>query len=116
MRVYKGIAETMTAVPKPKHHRVREKVVKIKLQAEKECWECGQTHSLQNHHCYGGTGNRPISDKYGLTVYLCIEHHLGDTGVEHNKELRDRLQEYAMQEFIKVYSTKLFYQKFRGRF
>lgn len=108
----------MTAVPKPKYHRVREKITKIKLQVEKECWVCSNTdpHSLQNHHVFGGTGNRPVSDKYGLTVYLCIEHHLGDTGVEHNKELRDRLQEYAMQEFIKVYSKELFYKYFRGRY
>lgn len=106
----------MTACPKPTFKRIKDKVVKIKLQGEKCCWECKQVHSLQNHHVFGGTGNRPVSEKYGLTVYLCIEHHLGDTGVEHNKELRYRLQEYAMQEFIKVYSKELFYKKFRGRY
>jgi len=106
----------MTACPKPNFKRIKDKVVKIKLQEEKCCWLCGSSYALSPHHVFGNTGNRPMSEKYGLVVLMCINHHTGDSGVHFNKELRDRLQAFAKQEFIKIYSEELFYKEFRGRY
>lgn len=30
---------------------------------------------LEEHHIFGGNPNRRLSEKYGLKVYLCPEHH-----------------------------------------
>ena len=85
------------------------------LQTEKRCIECGATYNLNLHHCLYGSANRKLSDKYGLTVWLCIKHHTGQEGVHHgNKELDLKLKRYAQKtaeqyygwttdEFIKIF-------------
>lgn len=35
------------------------------------CWLCGLEGPTEEHHIFGGTGNRKLSGRYGLTVYLC---------------------------------------------
>ena len=61
---------------------------------ENECYLCRvlygieNTQNLEEHHCFeGGTsGRRKMSEKYGLTVKLCIYHHRGTKeGVHFNK-------------------------------
>lgn len=71
---------------------------------------------LQLHHVFGGNANRSMSDKYGLTAYLCLEHHTGSQGVHFNLELREQLQEVAKEIFIERYGEDLFHQEFRGIF
>lgn len=46
-----------------------------------ECWFCGRTVNLELHHVAHGTANRALSDKYGLTVFLCPKCHRGNDGV-----------------------------------
>lgn len=58
--------------------------MKSVLQKNRECFVCGTTLNLHNHHCLYGSGRRKLADKYGLTVYLCQEHHTGQTGVHMN--------------------------------
>lgn len=36
---------------------------------------------LEEHHCIYGKGRRKISDREGLVVYLCANHHRGTNGV-----------------------------------
>lgn len=36
---------------------------------------------LEEHHCLYGQGRRKISDREGLVVYLCSNHHRGTRGV-----------------------------------
>lgn len=43
------------------------------LQSEKECFMCGTVLNLERHHVIFGTAGRKISDKLGLTVWLCHE-------------------------------------------
>lgn len=50
------------------------------------CCICGRPYP-QIHHCYFGTANRKISDKYGFIIPLCQEHHTGDSGVHQYREL-----------------------------
>ena len=64
------------------------------LQRIKRCAVCGSKQNLQCHHIFYGY-SRKAADKYGLTCWLCWEHHQGDTGVHHNIELDLDLAPYV---------------------
>ena len=58
---------------------------------DRTCYLCMMLHDddsmkavLQEHHIFGGTANRKISERYGIKVYLCLDHHL--TGTEGMRE------------------------------
>jgi hypothetical protein len=58
------------------------------IQRDREnCYICGSTLNLQEHHCLHGNANRSLADKYGLVVTLCQEHHTGSRGVHHNRNM-----------------------------
>ena len=60
---------------------------------------------LQEHHVMSGTANRKLSERYGLKVYLCLEHHTaGPEAVHNNAGLQRMLQENAQRIFEKKYS------------
>lgn len=66
--------------------------------AEKRC--------LQEHHVVFGAANRKLSERYGLKVYLCTEHHLetgGPYAVHRNPEVRNTLCKMAQITFEKIY-------------
>lgn len=72
----------------------------------RKCFLCGRNGNgdrLERHHIFGAA-NRPLSEKYGLTVYLCGErcHRTGRYSVHQNAEVADYLHRYgqrkAMQE------------------
>lgn len=66
------------------------------LQTEKECFMCGSHSWLEEHHIFAGNPNRTLSEKYGLKVYLCHNHHNEPPyGVHHNKDNREKLQRIA---------------------
>lgn len=68
--------------------------------------------ALEAHHIVYGSGRRKISDKEGLIVMLCHEHHQGTNGVhgKNGAELGDRLKRIAQetweQKFIEEYPYK----------
>lgn len=69
----------------------------------------------QEHHVVFGAGNRRLSEKYGLKVYLCIKHHLHDGGpyaVHRNKAVRDMLNKEAQMIFEHKYPTLSFREIF----
>ena len=73
------------------------------IRAEKKCFLCGITQGLELHHiCFGA--DRKVSDKLGLTVWLCAEHHRGDYSPHHNKEFDLELKRLAQAEFLKTHS------------
>lgn len=39
---------------------------------------------IQEHHAIFGTAGRALSEKYGLKVYLCLEHHTSGPEAVHN--------------------------------
>lgn len=43
------------------------------LQEERECYICGNPR-VEEHHIFGAY-NRPLSEQYGLKVWLCPLHH-----------------------------------------
>lgn len=83
------------------------------IQKEHECIVCRSMYNIHKHHVFYGTANRKLSEKYGLTVYLCSRHHNGsDYGVHFNKELDTRLKRLAQEKFEKTHSREEFMQIF----
>ena len=80
--------------------------MKTVLQTNKECFVCGTTNNLESHHVFGGTANRKVSERYGLKVWLCHEHHTGNTGVHFNPELNQQLHEIAQRFYEAHYGTR----------
>lgn len=63
---------------------------------------------LEEHHVFFGAANRKLSEKYGLKVYLCPEHHRGNDGV-HNSRANNRVvQMYAQRKFMETHSLEEF--------
>lgn len=85
------------------------------MQSEKECYICGKSYALENHHIYFGTAKRRISDKYGLKVWLCQYHHRDQKhGVHGNREL-DLLIKKQAQEVFEEQRTREEFIKLFGR-
>lgn len=68
----------------------------------KTCWLCGRngaTDPLDQHHIFGGS-NRKLSDRFGLTVYLCHHdcHIFGERAVHRNPETAQKLHEYGQRK------------------
>ena len=81
------------------------------LQKNKECLICKTTQNLQCHHVFEGA-YRQASDRYGLTVWLCMKHHTGDEGIHFNTKLDRQLKaktqkafedKYGHDEFMKIF-------------
>ena len=86
------------------------------IQSEKECYCCGTVQSLHLHHCFFGNPNRKLSDKYGLTVYLCHAHHNGsNAGVHFNKDLDEHLKQEAQRRFEEVHGDRAQFMAIFGR-
>lgn len=69
--------------------------------------------NLELHHVFGAA-NRKHSDADGLTIWLCKEHHTGDTGIHFNKELADHYKEEAERTWIRHYGKTI--EQFRRRY
>lgn len=73
-------------------------------------WQQGYT--IEEHHCFGGP-NRKLSEKYGLKVYLCPEHHrTGPDAVHQNSDYMQILHEAAQKAFEERYPDKSFREIF----
>lgn len=67
------------------------------------CMVCGRPHP-ECHHVFFGTSNRKLSDKYGLIVPLCHEHHRGSNLSPHfNRQFDLELKKHAQKRFQAVY-------------
>lgn len=84
------------------------------IQADRECYVCKTTYNLHDHHIIFGHANRKLSEKYGLKVWLCVNHHTGSAGVHaNNKELDKHLKKLAQEHFETKIGTR---EAFRGIF
>ena len=86
------------------------------LQDEKRCWVCGRVSGLELHHILGGTANRKLSDKYGLTVWLCHEHHTGKHGAQYDPVLNRQLKQDAQFAFEQRFGRALWMQVFKKNY
>ena len=85
-------------------------------QGDPRCYICGRVTELDLHHVMGGTANRSLSDKYGLVVWLCREHHTGNTGVHRNYDKSERLKRLAQIAFEARHSHEEWMQIFRKNY
>lgn len=78
---------------------------------EKRCYITGAVDNLHKHHIYFGTGNRQISDKNGLWVWLRADYHnMSDYGVhgKNGHELDLKLKRDCQAEYEKTHSREDF--------
>lgn len=88
--------------------------------ADKTCYLCillnhdyQKRSSLQEHHAIYGTASRKLAEKWGLKVYLCLQHHtVGPQAVHNNHENARLLQKKAQEAFEKQYSHQMWMQVF----
>lgn len=70
------------------------------IQEGKYCYVCGALRDLEEHHIYAGRARRPLSEKYGLKVYLCRTHHRGKTGAHNSLSLNTSLHRIGERAFL----------------
>ena len=76
-----------------------------------QCYLCRLLHNdygikriREEHHVMGGVANRKLSEKYGLKVYLDLDHHqYGPEAVHKNKEVALLLKKEAQKAFERTY-------------
>lgn len=85
------------------------------VQSKRECLICGDINNLELHHIIYGTANRKLSDKFGLTCYLCHYHHTGGDGIHFNKEMDLKLKKHAQKKFEEQVGTREQFIKIFGR-
>ncbi len=85
------------------------------LQTTKECYVCGTTYNLHEHHCIYGSANRKLSEKYGLKVWLCQYHHTGQAGVHFDKDLDTQLKKLAQTRFEAKFGANISFREVFGR-
>lgn len=77
------------------------------IQQEKECFIC-KSLSVEEHHIFGAS-NRKLSEKYGLKVYLCHDHHNEPpNGVHFNKDFMLYMHQLGQRAFNENYPDKDF--------
>ena len=87
------------------------------IQTKTECYVCGKTEPLHLHHVMDGTANRKKSDKWGLWVYLCPQHHnLSSEGVHFNHTLDTQLKQKAQYNFELLYGHDLWMREFHKNY
>ena len=84
------------------------------IQDEKQCYFCGRVTGLESHHVFGGVANRPISEKYGLKVWLCHECHTGNEGAQYDKMKNLQLKQDAQYAFEREH-TRAEWMKLIGK-
>lgn len=85
------------------------------LQQVKECYVCGTTYNLHSHHIFYGTSNRKQSEKYGMKVWLCQEHHTGASGVHFNRDFDLHLKKLAQEKFETLYGANKGFREVFGK-
>jgi Zn-finger protein len=84
------------------------------IQDEKQCYFCGRVTGLETHHVFGGVANRPISEKYGLKIWLCHECHTGNEGAQYDKMKNLQLKQDAQYAFEREH-TRAEWMKLIGK-
>lgn len=76
------------------------------------CRDASCSGSLELHHIVYGRGRRKISDKEGLVVMLCANHHRGTNGVhgKNGEALGYSLKELAQEEWELRFKEKYPYK------
>lgn len=77
------------------------------IQKEKECFICGSTLNLEEHHIYFGNGLREKSERHGFKCFLCQYHHRDSKGGVHgNRQIDLMLKRVCQKEYEKTHSRQ----------
>lgn len=76
----------------------------------KHCFICGAPYP-QIHHCMNGA-NKTKSEKYGLIVGLCLDHHTGANGVHTKPDRMLAMRRVAQRKFEETNSRELWIKEF----
>lgn len=90
------------------------KAKSIIVECMDNCFLCGSPY-VEVHHIMYGTANRKLSDKYGLVVPLCQEHHRGQTGVHFKRSLDLDLKKLAQKKFDDLYGANTSFKEVFGK-
>ncbi len=85
------------------------------IQRKKQCYVCGTTYNLHDHHIIFGTANRKNSERFGLKVFLCQEHHTGSCGVHFNRDFDIALKKLAQGRFEAEYGDRNEFRSIFGK-
>ena len=93
----------------------------IQNKEDRQCYICknflgdfSEKSDLEEHHIFGGP-NRTLSEKFGLKVYLCHEHHQNSPESVHNNkdpQYNLLLKQEGQKAFMKQYPDKDFVKVF----
>ena len=83
------------------------RMTKSIVQKDERCFFCGRTTDLQTHHIFPAA-NRKWSDKYGLTIRVCPECHIGKDGVQYNRKKADSVKRLGQIAFEARHSHEEF--------
>lgn len=86
------------------------------MQTERECYFCGRLDGLERHHVFAGVANRPISENYGLWVWLCHDCHTGKNGAQYNAERGLKLKQDAQKAFTSYYGRSVWMRLIRKNY
>lgn len=89
--------------------------MKSVFQKNKECFVCEIPTGLEDHHIFFGRKNKNVSEKYGLKVWLCSEHHRGKYSAHLNRNLDLTLKEIAQRYYEGHIGTREQFIKEIGR-
>lgn len=104
------------------HKKIKKMKSVIQNKEAGQCYLCrllDRDYSIkpirEEHHVMGGTANRRLSEKYGLKVYLCLNHHrFGPKAVHKNAEVAELLHKEAQKAFLWIYPN-LDFRKIFGK-
>ena len=89
------------------------------LQTERKCWVCREYYNLhtvrglEEHHILYGRGRRELSEREGLKVWLCHNHHNEPPlGVHYNPCSRRVLERAAQFAFDNLHGPGSFAKVF----
>lgn len=95
------------------------RMAKSILQKDKECYLCRRfynlrtTRGLEEHHILFGRGRRELSERYGLKVWLCHNHHNEPhMGVHFDPAARRVLEQAAQFAFDELHGPGSFAEVF----
>lgn len=82
--------------------------------SKEKCFICRKYGYTEEHHIFGAS-DRKWSEKFGLKVHLCVDHHKGRYGVHgmDGAKLAAYLHETGQEAFEEKHTREEFRQYFR---
>lgn len=104
----------------PKKKKRKRKTTSIMQEKDRTCYLCrklngdlSRKRDIHEHHVFGGTANRKLSEQYGLKVYLCPDHHLtGPDAVHRNTRTMTMIRKDGQEAFVRHYPELDFVELF----